>query len=89
MGYTALNFVIQERPHLLLKVNFVESPPQFLIIINQMRQYMYWLWMKYVLQSCLLIAYKWLHNFAKPLDEIFKKMQIDLIWCLLLAVWNH
>ena len=26
----------------------------------------------------VLFAYKWLHNFAKPLDEILK-MQTDLI----------
>ena len=32
VGYTALSFVIQVRPHFLLKVNFVEDPPQFLII---------------------------------------------------------
>ena len=32
VGYSALNFLIQVRPHLLLKVNFVKGPPQFLII---------------------------------------------------------
>ena len=38
VGYTALSFVIQVRPHFLLKVNFVEDPPQFLIITYHMRQ---------------------------------------------------
>ena len=32
-GYTALSFLIQVRPMISsLKVNFVKSPPQFLII---------------------------------------------------------
>ena len=66
--YTALSFLIQVRPHFSLKVNFVKSPPQFLAITYQMRQYMYWLWM--TLSVAVLFAYKWLHNFVKALDEI-------------------
>ena len=80
--YTALSFLIEVRPHFLLKVNFVKRPPQFLAITYQMRQYMYWLWM--TLSVAVRFAYKWLHNFVKALDEIKKKCK--LIWCLLLAV---
>ena len=53
--YTALSFLIQVRPHLSLKVNFVKSLPQVFATTYQMRQYMYWLWMKHVLQFFLLI----------------------------------
>ena len=43
VGYTALSFLIQVRPHLSPKVNFVKSPPQFSIVTYQLKQYLYWL----------------------------------------------
>ena len=36
--YEKKSFLIQVRPHLLLKVNFVQDQPQFLIITHRMRQ---------------------------------------------------
>ena len=72
VGYTALSFLIQVRPHLSLKVNFVKS--QFLVITYQMRQCVYW----FMSEACVevLFAYKWLHNFVKALDEILKKCKL-------------
>ena len=55
VGYVALRFLTQVRPHLSRKVTFVKSLPQSLIITYQMRQYMYWLWVKRVWQFFLLI----------------------------------
>ena len=55
VGYVALRFLTQVRPLLSRKVTFVKSLPQSLIITYQMRQYMYWLWVKCVWQFFLLI----------------------------------
>ena len=56
VGYTALRFLTQVRPHLSRKVTCVKSLLQSLIITYQVRQYMYWLWVKHVWQFFLLIS---------------------------------
>ena len=68
VGYTALNFHIQARFHLSLKVNFVKGPPQ---IFNYylFNETMHVLVMNEACEA-VLFGYKWLHSFVKALDEV-------------------
>ena len=74
VGYTALSFLIQIRPHLLLKVNFVKKSPSVFsyYLQNEIIHVV-------VMNEACVAVYKWLHNFVKALDEILKKILTDLM----------
>ena len=76
VGYTALRFLTQVRPHLSRKVTFVKSLPQRLNYLSN--ETIHVLVMS---EACvaILFAYKCLYSFVKALDEIKKKMQTVLM----------